>query len=139
MSLLNSAAVVVERFYGLSPEFDRIVHRVIESIGTEKLFELKKDFHTRLRITQAHPDRPELVEYLWDFFYDWCIFEQKVPDSLSGLSPGDISIWERLKSSANRGVFLVQKMGSESVKLKELYSGKLGGPGFVSGGVFWDQ
>ncbi|MBI1861371.1 MAG: hypothetical protein HYR96_10685 [Deltaproteobacteria bacterium] len=112
------------RFYGLNPDFDSLVHRIIEHLDKEKLSELKKDFHTRLRITQAHPEKAELVEDLWDFFYDWCVFDQRNLDTAHGFSQAEKANWEGLKAANMRGIFTVQKIAESSVKLKELYSGK---------------
>ncbi len=112
------------RVYGLNPDFDTVVHRIIQLLTREKLTELKKDFHTRLRITQAHPERAELVEDLWDFFYDWCVFDQRLFESIEGFSDSERTVWDGLKGAGVRGIFTVVKIGENSVKLKELYTGK---------------
>lgn len=113
-----------DRFYGLSPQFDALVHRIIATLEREKLTNLRKDFHTRLRISQAIPDRPGIVEDLWDFFYDWCVFEQRLPDGMAALTQEEKALWKTLKTLSSRGVFNVQKISEEYVKIKELYNGK---------------
>ena len=123
MKMVSINAKPDGRFYGLNPEFDSLVHRIIALLDKEKLAELKKDFHTRLRLTQAHPEKAELVEDLWDFFYDWCVFDQRNFDASEGFSPEDKASWDSLKATNMRGIFTVQKIAESSVKLKELYSG----------------
>ena len=42
------------------PQFESIVERIIQTVDKEKLASLRKDFHTRLRITLTQPDSAEL-------------------------------------------------------------------------------
>lgn len=104
-------------------DFEAIVSRIIHTIEKSRLTELRRDFHTRLRITLTQPDNSALVEDLWDFFYDWCIFEQKIPETLQ-LSPEEKQIWDQVKSSNQRGLFTVKSHADTSLKLKDLYDGK---------------
>ncbi len=107
------------------PGFESIVDRIIQSVDKEELAELRKDFHTRLRITLAQPDKAELVEDLWDFFYDWCVFEEKLPEKMESL-PGNLQdIWQSVKDGNQRGLYMVHKVGDDSLKLKDLYDSKL--------------
>jgi hypothetical protein len=109
----------------IHPDFESIVSGIMQTVGKEKLAELRKDFHTRLRITLTHPESSELIEDLWDFFYDWCVFEQNLPETMGAL-PSSIQVsWEHVKSGNQRGLFSVQKVGDDGLKLKELYSGKV--------------
>jgi len=107
------------------PEFESIVQRIIEKVDKERLEDLRRDFHTRLRITLSHPDNADLIEDLWDFFYDWCVFEQKIPDTLAGMSQNDKVVWEHVKDGSLRGLYAVVKAGTGELKLKELYSGRV--------------
>lgn len=104
-------------------DFEVIVLRIIHTIEKSRLTDLRRDFHTRLRITLTQPDDSALVEDLWDFFYDWCIFEQKIPESLQ-LSPEEQLIWDQVKSGNHRGLFTVQSHADTCLKLKDLYYGK---------------
>lgn len=106
------------------PEFESIVQRIIQTVDKDKLAELRKDFHTRLRITLTQPDKAELVEDLWDFFYDWCVFEQKLPERVQPLSTQTQAFWEQVKGASERGLFTVNKVGDDSLKIKDLYSSK---------------
>lgn len=108
----------------LYPDFASIVERMVQSVEKEKLEELRRDFHARLRITLTQPDRTDLVEDLWDFFYDWCLFEQKIPDSVAQF-PGPLrATWDQVKEGNLRGLYSVQKVDEDTLKLKELYTGK---------------
>ncbi len=108
----------------IHPEFESLVQRIIQTVDKDKLAELRKDFHTRLRITLTQPDNTELVEDLWDFFYDWCVFEQKLPEMLESLGPQDQDIWSHVKGGSNRGLYSVARANDTGLKLKELYTGK---------------
>lgn len=108
----------------MHPEFESLVARIIQTVEKDKLAELRRDFHTRLRITLTQPDNTELIEDLWDFFYDWCVFEQKLPEMLEALGPSEQNIWSQVKGGSQRGLYSVQKANDSSLKLKELYSGK---------------
>lgn len=108
----------------MHPEFESIVERIIQMVDKDKLAELRRDFHTRLRITLTQPDNTELVEDLWDFFYDWCVFEQRLPETIKSLPPSDKTMWSHVKEASQRGLYVVQKSNDSTLKLKELYSGK---------------
>lgn len=112
------------QFGMIHPDFETLVQRIIQTVEKQKLEDLRRDFHTRLRITLTQPDNAELIEDLWDFFYDWCVFEQKLPDTIEDLPPDDQSIWNNVKESSQRGLYSVAKSSSDGLKLKELYSGK---------------
>jgi hypothetical protein len=109
--------------FGIHPDFERLVNAIIECVGKDKLTSMRRDFHTRLRMTLTQPDNAGLIEDLWDFFYDWCVFEQKLPDSLA-LQPDVKALWERLRGGNGRGLFAVTKAGADGLKLKELCNGK---------------
>ena len=113
------------QFGMIHPDFEVIVQRIIQTVEKEKLEDLRRDFHTRLRITLTQPDNAELIEDLWDFFYDWCVFEQKLPDALPTLSSDDQSIWTNVKEGSQRGLYAVAKATDDGLKLKELYTGKV--------------
>jgi hypothetical protein len=105
------------------PEFESIVDRIIKVTKTETLAELRRDFHTRLRITLTQPERAELIEDLWDFFYDWCIFEKKLPDAIADL-PQNIQVeWSHVKEGNTRGLYEVTKVSNGVLKAKELFTG----------------
>src|SRR3989344_776574 len=87
------------------PEFESLVQRIIQTVDKDKLAELRKDFHTRLRITLTQPDSAELIEDLWDFFYDWCVFERHLPDMLEALPTNVQSVWNEVKSGNQRGLY----------------------------------
>lgn len=108
----------------IHPEFESLVQRIIQTVDKEKLAELRKDFHTRLRITLTQPDNAELIEDLWDFFYDWCVFEQKLPEMMESLAPQDQDVWSHVKGGSNRGLYSVVRANDSGLKLKELYTGK---------------
>jgi len=107
------------------PTFESLVHRLIESLGKEKLAILRKDFHTRLKITLTHPENADLIEDLWDFFYDWCVFERKLAENVSPGDPESQILWKQVNGGNERGLYTVQKMTGAGLKLKELYSGKV--------------
>lgn len=112
------------RLIGLGhPEFEKLVQRVIDIVEKDRLEEMRRDFHTRLRITLTHPDNTELIEDLWDFFYDWCLFEQKIPDTLDTLGDESKQIWTHLRDSNLRGLYTVTKAGTDAIKIKEMYGG----------------
>ena len=102
------------------PEFDNLVQGMVKLIEKDRLSDLRRDFHTRLRITLNNPDSPNLVDDLWDFFYDWCIFEEQLPEKI-GASLKD---WEKVKGQAQRGLYTIQKIVPKEIKLKELFSGE---------------
>ncbi len=105
------------------PDFDRIVQGIVKGLGKEQLGELRKDFHTRLRITLSQPDSPNLVDDLWDFFYDWCIFEESVPPKNQIETKAALQEWETVKGKAQRGLYTITKISPKELKLKELFSG----------------
>jgi len=108
----------------LYPDFSALVDELVSLVQEGKLEDLRKDFHTRLRMTLSQPERTELVEDLWDFFYDWCLFEKEIPQDLDKLSSSSKGIWEQLKSGNLRGLYSIQKINDEGLKLKEIYTGK---------------
>ncbi len=112
------------QFGMIHPEFEVLVRRIIETVEKERLAELRRDFHTRLRLTLTQPDNAELIEDLWDFFYDWCVFEQQLPEMLSSLTPEERSHWNHVHGGNTRSLFEVSKSSDTGLKLKDLYSGK---------------
>lgn len=116
---------VPPHFGMIHPEFESLVQRIIQTVDKEKLAELRKDFHTRLRITLTQPDNAELIEDLWDFFYDWCVFEQQLPEKMDALPDNAAHIWTHVKDGNQRGLYSVQKANESGLKLKELFSGKV--------------
>ena len=105
------------------PQFESIVERIIKVTDKETLADLRRDFHTRLRITLTHPERVELIEDLWDFFYDWCIFEKRLPDSMTDL-PETVQVeWTHVKQANTRGLYEVTKVSPTVLKAKELFTG----------------
>jgi hypothetical protein len=112
------------QFGMIHPDFEALVQKIIQTVDKERLAELRKDFHTRLRITLTQPDNADLIEDLWDFFYDWCIFEQQLPEMVDSLTPEERSNWNHVKGGSTRGLFAVAKANEGGLKLKDLYSGK---------------
>ena len=108
----------------IHPDFESIVQRIIQTVDKSTLEDLRRDFHTRLRITLTQPDNTELIEDLWDFFYDWCVFEQRLPDNIQTLTDSDQFIWRNVKEGSQRGLYSVVKSSADGLKLKELYTGK---------------
>jgi hypothetical protein len=108
----------------LYPDFVTIVDELIELVDQAQLENLRKDFHTRLRMTLSQPERAELVEDLWDFFYDWCLFEKQIPAGVEKLSSNIRGLWNQLQQGNLRGLYGVQKINDEGLKLKELFTGK---------------
>src|SRR5690606_18500918 len=90
----------------------------------EELTDLRKDFHVRLRITLTQPDNNELVEDLWDFFYDWCVFEKQIPEKLEALSLDERHSWHHVNGASTRSLFEVKRSFTGGLKLKDLYTGK---------------
>jgi hypothetical protein len=107
-----------------SPYYENLVNKIIQSVNNDTLAEMRRDFHTRMRITLNQPNESELVEDLWDFFYDWCIFEQKLPENLKGLTDEEKNIWEELKNFQQRSLYQVVKVEENLIRLKDLYTGK---------------
>ncbi len=112
------------QFGMIHPEFEVLVKRIIETVEKERLAELRRDFHTRLRLTLTQPDNADLIEDLWDFFYDWCVFEQQLPEMLQSLSPEERLHWNHIHGGNTRSLFSVAKASDAGLKLKDLYSGK---------------
>lgn len=108
----------------LYPDFVAIVDELIELVDQKELEHLRKDFHTRLRMTLSQPERTELVEDLWDFFYDWCLFETEIPGCLEKMPPNIQNLWSQMKKSNLRGLYTVQKINEEGLKLKEIFTSK---------------
>lgn len=106
------------------PDFGSLIQKIIQKVDKNKLTELRQDFHTRLRLTLTQPDRTDLIEDLWNFFYDWCVFEEGFSDGFDLLSENEKATWEHVKSTSQRGLFLVQKVSDDELKLKEQFSGK---------------
>lgn len=109
----------------IHPEFESIVQKIIQTVERRRLEDLRRDFHTRLRMTLTQPDQTELIEDLWDFFYDWCVFEQKLPDDIANLSPEDKETWIHVKDTSQRGLYAVARASNDGLKLKELYTGRV--------------
>lgn len=107
-----------------SPYYENLVNKIIQSVNNDALAEMRRDFHTRMRITLNQPNESELVEDLWDFFYDWCIFEQKLPENLKNLNEEEKNIWEELKNHQQRSLYQVLKVEENLIRLKDLYTGK---------------
>lgn len=108
----------------IHPDFEFLVQKIIQSVAKDNLEDMRRDFHTRLRIMLSQPDDTELIEDLWDFFYDWCVFEQKVPDSIENLTGDDQTLWQNVREGNQRGLYTVAKANDAGLKLKELYTGK---------------
>ena len=106
----------------IHPQFESLVDRIIATVDKQKLTDLRRDFHTRLRITLSQPEKTELIEDLWDFFYDWCVFEQKLPEVMEGLSDDIRTIWSEVKGGNQRGLYLVNKLSDDEMRLKELFT-----------------
>lgn len=117
-------AVVAEAGGPPSTGFDALIQRIIAEFDKPRLEELRRDFHTRLRLTQTHPDDPQVVEDLWDFFYDWCVFEQRLPDSIATLSAEEAASWAAMREANVRSLFAAAKVGDQELKLKDLYNGR---------------
>lgn len=109
----------------IHPEFESLVDGIIQTVDKEKLTELRRDFHTRLRITLTQPEKAELIEDLWDFFYDWCVFEQKLPEGLKGLPENMQTVWTHVKGGNQRGLYTVHKISDTELKLKELFTNEV--------------
>jgi hypothetical protein len=122
--LAPQAVVMAEAGGPPSTGFDGLIQRIIRECDKAKLEELRREFHTRLRLTQTHPDDPQIVEDLWDFFYDWCVFEQRLPDGLTTLSSDEFAEWARLREANTRSLFAAAKVGDTELKLKDLYNGR---------------
>jgi hypothetical protein len=105
------------------PQFESIVDRIIKVTNKETLADLRRDFHNRLRITLTHPDKAELIEDLWDFFYDWCVFEKRLPDNMSDLPQNIQTEWAHVKEGNTRGLYEVSKVTDKILKAKELFTG----------------
>lgn len=123
MSTVNETAPA--QFGMMHPNFESLVQRIIQNVDKQKLAELRRDFHTRLRITLTQPDDAELVQDLWDFFYDWCVFEQKLPEAMGSLPTDEQDVWMHVKAGSQRGLYSVTKANDDGLKLKELYTGKV--------------
>lgn len=104
--------------------FEALVHKIIETVEKEKLTEMRRDFHTRLRITLTQPDNAELIEDLWDFFYDWSVFDQQLPETVDSLSETERESWHRVKGGSQRSLYAVSRSSADGLKLKDLYTGK---------------
>ena len=125
MSSSQITEITPPQFGMMHPNFESLVQRIIQTVDKERLAELRKDFHTRLRITITQPDDAELIQDLWDFFYDWCVFEQKLPETIDTLPPNEQDIWTHVKGGSQRGLYSVTKANDDGLKLKELYTGKV--------------
>jgi hypothetical protein len=105
------------------PQFESIVDRIIKVTDKQTLSELRRDFHSRLRITLTQPERAELIEDLWDFFYDWCVFEKRLPDSMKDLPENIHAEWISVKEGNTRGLYEVNRVSDTVLKAKELFTG----------------
>ncbi len=108
----------------LHPSLELLVQKIIQGIDKEKLAELKRAFHSRIRITQTQPDSTELIEDLWDFFYDWCVFEQQLPDGLVGVGTEESGMWDKLKTGSQRSIFTITKANGKELRLKDMLGKK---------------
>jgi len=108
----------------LNPQFVALMEHVLESVDQSELAELRKDFHTRLRITQTQPENADLVQDLWDFFYDWCVFEQTLPERVGKLKKEEKELWNHVKGDSMRGLFTIQKIieKEKRIKCKDLFN-----------------
>ncbi len=107
-----------------SPEFENLVQHVLDSVDKQTLEQMRKDFHTRLRITLTQPDSNDLIEDLWDYFYDWCFFEKNLPETAARLETQESDTWKTIKGNNQRGLYVIQKATDDGLKLKELFSGE---------------
>lgn len=105
------------------PEFENLVQALIQELEKDRLNLLRQDFHHRLRMTLTNPENPDLIQDIWDFFYDWVVFEQNLPKELNNLKGSEKSFWEGVKKADQRGLFVVAKISEGFLKLKELFSG----------------
>jgi len=105
------------------PTFDFLVQKIIQSFSKVQLTQLRKDFHARLRMTLSQPEQSELVEDLWDYFYDWCLFEQKLPDTIDSFTGDEKARWELIKVNNYRGLFGVSRVADKNLKIKDMLSG----------------
>jgi hypothetical protein len=110
--------------FSSSSEIESLVQKILSTVEKQELANLRRDFHTRLRITLTQPESSALVEDLWDFFYDWCVFEQKILEKVESLSSEEKETWGLVKEANQRGLYSVQKMAGDKLKLKDLFSGK---------------
>ena len=123
--MMKKAEEPVKPHYGmLHPDFEALVQKIIGNVDPAELGDLRKDFHTRLRLTLTQPDNSELVEDLWDFFYDWCVFEQHLPEKVGALTPEEEHKWRHVIGGSNRSVYTVSKAADSGLKLKDLFSSK---------------
>lgn len=106
----------------LHPLMELIVKRIIQSFNQQELGTLKTEFHEKLGLTHSNPDNPELIEDLWDFFYDWCIFEKSIIASIRFMSQEEIDAWEFLKTKNYRSLFSVLKVSTNEIKTKDSFS-----------------
>ncbi len=104
------------------PDFEYVVNGLIGKISHAKLASLRENFHARLRLSLSQPDKTELVEDLWDFFYDWCVFYHEELYNDTGTND---EIWSRIKSDNRHGAFVIKKNDESGLKLKELFTGDI--------------
>ena len=121
---LSNREILLPQLGLIHPAFELFVQKIIGSFSKDTLADLRSDFHGRLRLTLTQPSSNQLVEDLWDFFYDWCVFEKKLMDQVSSLTQAEKVIWEHAKDTNVRGVFSVARADNDSLKLSELYTGK---------------
>jgi len=120
----KATTTAIQPFRTIHPTFDSLVRRLVEVVGKDELSELRKDFHNRLRMTLTQPESSELIEDLWDFFYDWCVFEQRLPDNIQNLNEEELRTWDKVKEHNLRGLFTVTRSSDSGLKLKEVFTGK---------------
>lgn len=106
------------------PEFLTLVDNLTRSVEAGQLAQLRRDFHTRLRISLSHPENNDLIKDLWDFFYDWCVFDQGYVDKLGKLSSEERQVWNHVKTESLRGLFEVSRLKENSLHVKDLFTGK---------------
>ena len=108
----------------LHENLEILVHQIIKSLEANELSNLKRDFHDKLRLAQSQPDNTELIEDLWDFFYDWCVFEKAIPDRLSDVTEAEKKAWAVLKEGNFRSLFSVSRANDSLLKIKDLFGKK---------------
>ncbi len=109
----------------LHPLMELLVKRIIQSFEKDKLGDLKNEFHDKLGLARSNPDNPELIEDLWDFFYDWCIFEKVIVSTIRFMPQEELDAWEFLKVKNYRGLFSVMRINANEIKIKDLHSKKM--------------
>lgn len=121
MSTSPQPVTAVVHSPSLHSKLEALVEHIIKTLTTSQLAELKAEFHETLRIAHRHPDDLELIEYLWDFFYDWCVFEKKLVETMDGFSAEDKQHWQEMNEKCHRGLYTVTKTNDAELRLKDLF------------------